>query len=92
MIMQITVLMYVTDHEPIPTHADRYLQYLRQTLMCHGDTTVEWGRVVTNDGTKGSVDGYDIPHQCRDYQAIRKWTIDNRSANDTWGDEHPEGR
>lgn len=63
-------------------HADHCFDYLRQSLECIADTTIEWGRLYNIDGTvTGAINGYGVTHQCRDYDAIRRWTVDNRSSN-----------
>ncbi|KAH8819351.1 hypothetical protein F5884DRAFT_760319 [Xylogone sp. PMI_703] len=48
------------------------LEYLRQTLMCHGDLTLERPRFVT-DKTFGGPTGWGVTHQCRDWSAIHSF-------------------
>ncbi|KAE8340445.1 hypothetical protein BDV24DRAFT_175336 [Aspergillus arachidicola] len=49
--------------------------YLRQAVMCHADTTLEWIPAPPND--KGST-GWGVEHTCGDYDAIARWAEDNR--------------
>ncbi|KAF2094557.1 hypothetical protein NA57DRAFT_18701, partial [Rhizodiscina lignyota] len=54
-------------------HLRHCFDYLRQTLMCCGDTSLEW---VAN-GHHG-VDGWGVTHECRDYKAIFDWAEEKR--------------
>ncbi|CAI7594164.1 unnamed protein product [Penicillium viridicatum] len=56
-------------------HLMHCFDYLRQTIMCFGDTTLEWLPPPPND--TGST-GWGFEHTCRDYNAISKWVEDNR--------------
>lgn len=47
-------------------HMDHCFDYLRQGIMCAGDTTLEWPK----EGSKGVVDGWGVTHQCRDWDDI----------------------
>ncbi|KAF2963953.1 hypothetical protein GQX73_g9616 [Xylaria multiplex] len=42
--------------------------YLRQAIMCHGDTTLEW----VHQGDPGS-SGWGYEHKCNDYEAVFSW-------------------
>lgn len=69
-------------------HVDHCFDYLRQTIECHGDTTIEWGRLIDVDGViYGAVNGYGVTHQCRNIDAIREFTIANRASNRTHGEK-----
>ncbi|CAK7237293.1 hypothetical protein SEUCBS140593_009910 [Sporothrix eucalyptigena] len=68
-------------------HIYHCFDYLRQTLLCHGDTTLEKARVV-DDGlghtrTVRGVDGWGVTHTCRDYDSIYAFAEQHRSRNDT---------
>lgn len=56
-------------------HLMHCFDYLRQTIMCFGDTTLEWLPPPPND--TGST-GWGFEHTCRDYNAISEWVEDNR--------------
>lgn len=53
-------------------HADHMLHcfdYLRQTISCAGDMTMEWPRTEPN-GQRFAVDGWGIPHECKDWVSL----------------------
>lgn len=52
--------------DPRQDHMAHCFDYLRQSLMCHGDMTLEWPRTEA-DGSRFAVDGWGIEHQCRDW-------------------------
>ncbi|KAJ5528727.1 hypothetical protein N7527_002120 [Penicillium freii] len=56
-------------------HLMHCFDYLRQAIMCFGDTTLEWLPPPPND--TGST-GWGFEHTCRDYNAISEWVEDNR--------------
>jgi hypothetical protein len=56
---------------------DRCFDYLRQALMCAGDTTLEHA-VVINETVIGDTDGWGIEHRCRDWNAIFNFANNNR--------------
>lgn len=51
---------------PLQDHVEHCFDYLRQSLMCYGDLTLEWPRTEP-DGTREAVDGWGIEHQCRNW-------------------------
>lgn len=62
-------------------HWEHCFDYLRQTLMCAADVTLE------NLETKGErlldrVDGWGTTHMCRDYQGVREWATIHRATDD----------
>ncbi|EME81795.1 uncharacterized protein MYCFIDRAFT_50335 [Pseudocercospora fijiensis CIRAD86] len=59
-------------------HLSHCWDYLRQTLMCAGDTTLEWVGAPPHD--LGS-SGWGYRHQCRDYAAIYTWAEKHRLTN-----------
>ncbi|MCJ1457656.1 hypothetical protein MMC28_008025 [Mycoblastus sanguinarius] len=63
-----------------PAHLPHCFDYLRQSIMCASDTTMEWVPAPPND--KGST-GWGYQHSCRDYMAIRQWAIDNKWGTST---------
>ena len=50
-----------------PSHIRHCLDLLRQSLMCHTDTTIE----IQDPGTRG-VHGFGIQHQCQDWDQLTK--------------------
>ena len=57
------------DHST-PWHTRHCIDFLRQALMCHADTTIEY--VVPN--LHGIV-GFGVEHQCKSWDQLRRWTI-----------------
>jgi len=47
-------------------HMNHCLDYLRQTIQCGGDMTMEWPRTEP-DGRRFAVDGWGIPHECKSW-------------------------
>jgi len=50
-------------------HVQHCLDLLRQTLMCHADTTVE-----AVDQVSRGVTGFGVEHQCRNFEQLKHWT------------------
>ena len=46
------------------------LDYLRQAILCAGDTTLEWAR---SSYEEDDFNGFGFEHQCKDYAEIRNW-------------------
>ena len=51
-----------------PSHIRHCIDLLRQSLMCHADTTVE----VVDEKING-VHGFRTEHQCRNWNQLVKW-------------------
>ncbi|CAK7224558.1 hypothetical protein SCUCBS95973_005557 [Sporothrix curviconia] len=68
-------------------HICHCFDYLRQALLCHGDTTLEKARVVVDEQgvahTVRGVDGWGVTHSCRDFGSIYAFAEAHRSRNDT---------
>jgi hypothetical protein len=58
-------------------HLRHCWDYLRQAIMCAGDTTLEWIPPPDEDGHTGST-GWGYQHTCKDYSAIYQWAEKNR--------------
>ncbi|KAM3486726.1 hypothetical protein MY8738_000220 [Beauveria namnaoensis] len=56
-------------------HVDHCFRYLRQSLLCCGDTALE-GQDPNTD--KAATNGVGAVHMCKDFEAIRSWAEDNR--------------
>ncbi|KAA1469634.1 hypothetical protein DENSPDRAFT_835274 [Dentipellis sp. KUC8613] len=60
-------------------HVNHCLTYLKEMLLCAGDTTLETSMPVTN--AKGEIDhgatGNNIVHRCRDWTQIRDYLEEN---------------
>lgn len=77
----------VSDPSLIPQqmqgHLPHCFEYLRQTIMCCGDTALEGQQTTFPEGFVGS-DGWDAKHVCKDYDAIYSHLEEVRANNDVW--------
>lgn len=64
-------------------HLPHCFEYLRQTIMCCGDTALEGQQTTFPKGFVGS-DGWDAKHVCKDYDAIYRHLEENRADNEVW--------
>ncbi|TLS31317.1 hypothetical protein PpBr36_02459 [Pyricularia pennisetigena] len=72
----------VRNKTTMPAHVRHCFEYLRLTLMCHADTTLE-GRpdVIPDTMFQPAVAG--SRHACRDYDAVKAWAADHRANEQT---------
>ncbi|KAG9235074.1 hypothetical protein BJ875DRAFT_399930 [Amylocarpus encephaloides] len=61
-----------------PSHVRHCIDLLRQTLMCHADTTIE----LVDKEIKG-VRGFRTPHQCKNWEQLKQWTTEHASKKPT---------
>ncbi|EIW78936.1 hypothetical protein CONPUDRAFT_126688 [Coniophora puteana RWD-64-598 SS2] len=70
-------------------HVEHCLRYLRQTILCNSDVTLEVGRPRFADGTwRHTTDGGSgMVHRCKDWRAVRDFLIDNPPVEieQVWG-------
>lgn len=66
-------------------HIEHCFDYLRQAILCAGDTTIEWARESDEGEIDGQVDGWGVEHQCRSSKTIFDFTANNRAENDANG-------
>jgi hypothetical protein len=52
-------------------HISHCFDYLRQSVLCAGDTTLE-GRTYHEDGSEISI-GWGSYHDCKDWSQIKEW-------------------
>ncbi|KAK1766578.1 hypothetical protein QBC33DRAFT_611770 [Phialemonium atrogriseum] len=68
-------------------HEYHCLDYIRQAVMCAGDTTMDYAddRVFGQDGkvTRYGFTGANSTHQCRDWDAIKAFAEQHKSGNRT---------
>ncbi|KAH8793583.1 hypothetical protein F5882DRAFT_59076 [Hyaloscypha sp. PMI_1271] len=67
-------------------HEYHCLDYLRQAVLCAGDTTLDYAGIVFGDDSNQrrlGFSGEGSTHQCRDWNAISSWAIKNRSGDKT---------
>lgn len=70
------ILQEECHHHSDDYHTQHCFDFILQGILCAGDTTIEWAR-VESDGSRLSVDGWGIPHQCKDLEAIMAWVEAN---------------
>ncbi|KAF9045153.1 hypothetical protein BJ165DRAFT_1389153 [Panaeolus papilionaceus] len=73
-------------HEHDEAHILHCLSYMRQMVLCAGDTTLEPAFIARNtDGRKTTAAyGSGVTHQCKDWVQIRDWAENNYQG---WKDE-----
>lgn len=54
-------------------HIDHCLEYLRQSIMCAGDTTLEKVLVDESGEFKADIDGWGTLHKCRSWNMLFKF-------------------
>ncbi|QIW95205.1 hypothetical protein AMS68_000723 [Peltaster fructicola] len=59
--------------DPQEDHILSCFDYLRQSIMCAGDTTLEWP-AEDSHGRQATVDGWGVPHHCVDWNALLEQT------------------
>ncbi|OAA82285.1 hypothetical protein LEL_01830 [Akanthomyces lecanii RCEF 1005] len=62
------------DDEIPPEHLIHCWDYLRQSIMCAGDTSLEW----VNEEETFQTSGWGFQHTCKNFDAIFEWTETNR--------------
>lgn len=55
--------------DPQEDHILSCFDYLRQSVMCAGDTTLEWP-AEDSHGRQATVDGWGVPHHCVDWVSM----------------------
>ncbi len=65
-------------------HSRHCFEYLRQSILCCGDTTLEGQQTTFPDKDQAGSDGWDAKHICRDYSQIRSYLEDNRADDKVW--------
>ena len=74
----------ITDFKHV--HVPHCLEYLRQTVVCNADPTLEFTMDVSKEedprpGLHRYVDGQYVTHQCRDYEALVAWAEEHSYKN-----------
>lgn len=62
-------------------HLSYCFDYLRQTLMCHGDTALE-GLQTSFGADVDGTDGWNVRHICKPWERIYSW-LDRRKIDDS---------
>lgn len=61
-------------------HEYHCIDYIRQSIMCHGDTTLDFAELQP-DGVRRGFSGANSTHQCRDWDALTAWAVENRAGD-----------
>ncbi|KAK4560438.1 hypothetical protein LTR86_005634 [Recurvomyces mirabilis] len=64
-------------------HLAHCFDYLRQAIMCHGDTALE-GLQTTFGPDVGGSDGWNTQHVCKRYDEVYKWLEEKRIDDRVW--------
>lgn len=67
---------------------DRHLtsNTVRQAILCAGDTTLDHADIMidaSGSDKKSGFSGTNSTHQCRDWDAIQAFLVENRAGNNT---------
>jgi hypothetical protein len=71
--------------DPIPDHVEHCFDYLRQTLMCAGDMTIEHSREPPLGEKRDTTDGWGVEHQCKDWNEMVGWTLKHKAKHPLTG-------
>jgi len=75
-------LSTIKDAVQYSQHVDHCFEYLRQSISCGGDITIE-GHSPLGDATP--VTGWGAEHSCIDFERLRQFQIDQeKKYNQTW--------
>ncbi|TLS27202.1 hypothetical protein PpBr36_04901 [Pyricularia pennisetigena] len=66
-----------------PWHINHCFEYLRQTIMCCGDTALE-GEATTFPENETGSDGWDATHICKNYDQIHSYLEEKRALDEVW--------
>ncbi|CAN8102064.1 unnamed protein product [Discula destructiva] len=64
-------------------HLPHCFEYLRQSIMCCGDTAIEGQHTTFPHGILGS-DGWDAKHVCKDYDQVYAFLEEHRADDQVW--------
>lgn len=61
-------------------HEYHCIDYIRQSIMCSADTTLDFAELQP-DGRRKGFSGANSTHQCRDWDALTSWAVENRAGD-----------
>jgi len=77
-------LKFVLGQETMKDHHIYHcIDYIRQSIMCNGDTTLEKARTGDDGKLVRGVDGWGVEHVCRNFDAMYTFAAEHRSRNIT---------
>ena len=65
-------------------HSRHCFEYLRQSILCCGDTALEGKQTSFPEKDTPGSDGWDAKHVCRDYDQVRTHLEKNRINDEVW--------
>ncbi|KAH8822038.1 hypothetical protein F5884DRAFT_689577 [Xylogone sp. PMI_703] len=71
--------------DPLAPHVQHCFDYLRQSLLCHADNTLE--PFVKSDGftlTNRGSSGWGAVHQCKSWDSLSKWVEEHDALTHGW--------
>lgn len=63
-------------------HLEHCFDYLRQSILCCGDTALE-GREASQGSDMPGTAGWGVQHVCKDWNSVFRWIEQHRVNNDT---------
>ncbi|KFY79155.1 hypothetical protein V499_01814 [Pseudogymnoascus sp. VKM F-103] len=73
----------VSENQAAENNLGHCFDYLRQAIMCTGDTTLETALVNADGDVIPGFDGWGDVHECRSYEAIFDFAAAHRVKDDT---------
>lgn len=78
-----------------PTHLFHCFDYIRQALLCYGDTTMEHAEKIDPNHPLANAQGWTFngggtTHQCADWEGIKRFLVDHRLNDQTTVSGHGE--
>lgn len=71
------------EGEDPAAHLSHCFDYLRQAIMCHGDTALE-GLQTTFGPDVGGSDGWNVKHVCKAWDEVYDWLETHRVDDREW--------
>ncbi|RGP72661.1 multidrug resistance [Fusarium longipes] len=68
-------------------HADHCIDYLRTTLMCHGDTT-PFFTIIDASQPMGARGDFSAHHRCKDFGKLQDWNRKHGVSFGSFAEEH----
>ena len=87
------VLVFPGNGTGVEHHVNHCLTYLKEIILCRGDTTLEESQLMRNPEGRmeHGASGVDMVHRCRDWTTIREYMEENFDQRVMKGIVHPNG-
>lgn len=86
MVFMNTIASTTVGSPSFPQQTVGLLHIVRQAVLCSGDTTLDHADVVIDangSDKKSGFTGTNATHQCRDWESIKTFLVDNRASDMT---------